>query len=90
MEPDHAETLLNYGNTLYHLNQLGLAAEQFERMLQLTPKDFSGNYNLALMYEYTGKKQQAIDRWKKFLKLNPPTQWKEEAQERLRQLGAKP
>ena len=90
IEPDHAETLLNYGNTLYHLNHLGLAAEQFERMLQLTPKDFSGNYNLALMYEYTGKKQQAIDRWKKFLKLNPPTQWKEEAQERLRQLGVKP
>ena len=90
LEPDHAATLLNYGNTLYHLNQLGSATEQFERLLQLTPKDISANYNLALMYEYTGKKQQAIDRWKKFLKLNPPSQWKEEAQEHLRQLGAKP
>lgn len=90
LEPDHAETLLNYGNTLYYLNQFGSAAEQFERLLQLTPKDISANYNLALMYEYTGKKQQAIDRWKKLLKLNPPTQWKEDAEERLRQLGAKP
>lgn len=90
LEPDHAETILNYGNTLYYLNQLGSAAEQFERVLQLTPKDISANYNLALMYEYNGKKQQAIDRWKKFLKLNPPTQWKEDAEERLRQLGAKP
>ncbi len=90
LEPHHAATLLNYGNTLYHLNQLGSATEQFERLLQLDPKDPSANYNLALMYEYTGKTQQAIDRWKKFLKLNPPSEWKAEAEGRLRQLGAKP
>ena len=90
LEPDHAATLLNYGNTLYHLNQLGSATEQFERLIQLDPKDPSANYNLALMYEYTGKTQQAIDRWKKFLKLNPPSEWKAEAEGRLRQLGAKP
>lgn len=90
LEPNHAATILNYGNTLYHLNQLGSAAEQFERLIQLTPKDISANYNLALMYEYTGKTQLAIDRWKKFLKLNPPSQWKVEAEEHLRQLGVKP
>ena len=90
LEPDHAATLLNYGNTLYYLNQLGSATEQFERLIQLTPKDISANYNLALMYEYTGKKQQAIERWKKYLKLNLPSELKTEAEERLRQLGAKP
>jgi cytochrome c-type biogenesis protein CcmH/NrfG len=38
------------------------------------------------MYEYSGKTQQAISRWKKFLELNPPAEWKEDAEQHLRQL----
>ncbi|MCZ6676130.1 MAG: tetratricopeptide repeat protein [Candidatus Poribacteria bacterium] len=87
LEPNHVPTLINYGNTLFNLDRLGAATEQFELVLQLEPKDFTANYNLALMYEYTGKKQQAINRWKKFLKLNPPAEWKSEAENHLRQLG---
>ena len=84
--PNHVPTLLNYGNTLFNLDQLGAATEQFERALQLVPTDFTANYNVALMYEYTGKTRQAIDRWKKFLRLNPPAEWKAEAEQHLRQL----
>jgi len=86
LEPNHVPTLLNYGNTLFNLDQLGAAIEQFERAIQLEPTDFTANYNLALMYEYTGKKQQAIERWKIFLKLNPPAEWKSDAERHLQQL----
>ena len=86
LQPNHVSTLLNYASTLYYLDQLGAATEQFELVLQINPKDLTANYNLALMYEYTGKTQQAINRWKKFLELNPPAQWKEDAEQHLRQL----
>ena len=86
LEPNHVPTLLNYGNTLYNLNRLGAAAEQFELALQLDPKDLTANYNLALIYEYTGKKQQALGRWKRFLELNPPEQWRLDAERHVQQL----
>ena len=85
-QPNHVSTLLNYASTLYYLDQLGAATEQFELVIQINPKDLTANYNLALMYEYTGKTRQAINRWKKFLELNPPAQWKEDAEQHLRQL----
>ena len=86
LQPNHVSTLLNYGSTLYYLDQLGAATEQFEIVVQLNSKNLTANYNLALMYEYTGKIQQAINRWKKFLELNPPAEWKEDAEQHLRQL----
>ena len=86
LQPNHVTTLLNYASTLYYLDQLGAATEQFETAIQIDPKNLTANYNLALMYEYTGKTQQAISRWKKFLELNPPAEWKEDAEQHLRQL----
>ena len=86
LQPNHVSTLLNYASTLYYLDQLGAATEQFETVIQINPKNLTANYNLALMYEYTGKTQQAINRWKKFLELNPPAEWKEDAEQHLREL----
>ena len=86
LEPNHVPTLLNYGNALYNLNRLGAAAEQFELALQLDPRDLTANYNLALIYEYAGKKQQALGRWRRFLELSPPEQWKLDAERHVQQL----
>jgi len=90
LEPNHVETLLNYGNALFNLDRLGGATEQFELVLQLEAENLSANFNLALMYQYRDKKEQAIDRWKKFLELNPPAEWKTQAEQSLRQLGSSP
>ena len=87
LDPNHVPSLLNYGNTLFNMDQLGRAAEQFEMALQIDPEDLTANYNLALMYEYSDKRQLAIDRWKRFLKLKPPAEWKADASEHLRGLG---
>ncbi len=87
LDESHVPTLLNYGNTLFSMDLLGAATEQFERVIQLDPGNLTANYNLALMYEYREKREQAREQWKRFLALNPPEQWKREADEHLRELG---
>ena len=87
LDEKHVTTLLNYGNTLFSMDTLGAATEQFERVIQLEPGNLTANYNLALMYEYREKTEQARTQWKRFLALNPPEQWKREAEEHLRELG---
>ena len=87
LDDSHVPTLLNYGNTLFSMDLLGVATEQFERVIQLQPGNFTANYNLALMYEYREKTELARAQWKRFLSLNPPEQWKREAEKHLRELG---
>lgn len=86
LDTSHVPTLLNYANNLFSMDSLGAATEQFERVLQLEPGNLTANYNLALMYEYREKREQAIAQWKRFLELNPPEQWKIEAERHLREL----
>ena len=85
LDDTHVPTLLSYANNLFSMDLLGAAAEQFERVIQLEPSNLTANYNLALMYEYTEKREQAKAQWQRFLELNPPEQWKIEAEEHLRQ-----
>ena len=85
LDDTHVPTLLNYANNLFSLDLLGAATEQFERVIQLEPRNLTANYNLALMYEYREKHEQARAQWQRFLDLNPPEQWKIDAKERLGQ-----
>ena len=85
----HVPTIIVYANVFYSMDQLGAAADQFELVLQLEPRNLTANYNLALMYEYTERTELAKQQWKQFLKLNPPEQWKREAENHLSKLGAK-
>ena len=85
LDDTHVPTLLNYANNFFSMDLLGAATEQFERVIQLEPRNLTANYNLALMYEYREKREQARAQWRRFLDLNPPEQWKIEAEEHLNQ-----
>ena len=85
LDDTHVPTLLSYANNFFSMDLLGAAAEQFERVIQLEPDNLTANYNLALMYEYTEKREQAKAQWKRFLELNPPEQSKIEAEKHLNQ-----
>ena len=85
LDNTHIPTLLNYANNLFSMDLLGAATEEFERVLQLEPRNLTANYNLALMYEYREKREQARVQWQRFLNLNPPEQWKIEAERHLSQ-----
>ena len=83
LDETHVPTLLNYANNLFSMDLLGAATEQFERVIQLEPRNLTANYNLALMYEYREKYGMAREQWQRFLDLNPPEQWKIEAEKHL-------
>lgn len=85
LDDTHVPTLLNYANNLFSMDLLGAASEQFERVIQLEPRNLTANYNLALMYEYREKPEQARLQWQRFLELNPPEQWRIEAEQHLGQ-----
>ena len=89
LEPENTKTMIHYGNVLYNMGDFGKAADQFENVIQLDPKDPTANYNLALVYENWGKKNLAIQQWQRFLEMNPPGSWGEEARQHLRGLGVK-
>ncbi len=85
----HVNTIIVYANVLYSMDRLGAASEQFERALQLESSNLTANFNLALMYEYTERNELAKAQWKTFLKLDPPEQWKLEAEKHLKKLAGK-
>ena len=85
LDDTHVPTLLNYANNLFSMDLLGAATEEFERVIQLEPGNLTANYNLALMYEYREKREQARAQWQRFLELNPPEQWRIEAERHLSQ-----
>ena len=85
LDDTHVPTLLNYANNLFSMDLLGAATEQFERVIQLEPSNLTANYNLALMYEYREKREEARVQWQRFLELNPPEQWRIEAERHLSQ-----
>ena len=88
-DPNNTETLLHYGNILYTLEKYGQSADLFEKVLQQDPKNPTANYNLALVYERWGKTKLAIEQWQKFLNMNPPGSWAEDARKRLKALQGK-
>ena len=85
LDDTHVPTLLNYANNLFSMDLLGAATEQFERVIQLEPRNLTANYNLALMLEYREKREEARAQWQRFLDLNPPEQWRIEAERHLNQ-----
>ena len=85
LDDTHVPTLLNYANNLFSMDLLGAATEQFERVIQLEPRNLTANYNLALMYEYREKREEARAQWQRFLELNPPEQSRIEAERHLNQ-----
>lgn len=85
LDDTHVPTLLNYANNLFSMDLLGAASEQFERVIQLEPSNLTAHYNLALMYEYREKREEARAQWQLFLELNPPEQWRIEAERHLSQ-----
>ena len=48
LDETHVPTLLNYASNLFSMDLLGAATEQFERVIQLEPRNLTANYNLAL------------------------------------------
>jgi tetratricopeptide (TPR) repeat protein len=68
-------------------SRLDRAAEEFRRALDLDPSFAPAVFNLALFYERTNSTDQAALQWKRYLQLDPNSEWGTEAHTRLQGLS---
>ena len=68
-------------------SRLDRAAEEFRRALDLNPAFAPAVFNLALLYERTNAADQAELQWKRYLQLDPNSDWGKEARTRLQGLS---
>jgi tetratricopeptide (TPR) repeat protein len=63
------------------------ASLQFQRALRLDPAFAPAVFNLALFYERENEPAEAAAQWKRYLELDPKSDWTSEAQGRLQGLS---
>jgi len=68
-------------------SRLDRAAEEFRRALELDPAFAPAVFNLALLYERMNSLEQASLQWKRYLQLDPNSEWAKEANNRLQGLN---
>lgn len=68
-------------------SQLERAAEEFRRALDLDPSFAPAVFNLALFFERTNSSGEAAIQWKRYLQLDPNSEWGAEARSRLQGLS---
>jgi tetratricopeptide (TPR) repeat protein len=67
--------------------KLDLAGSEFRKALGLDASFAAAAFNLALFYERANQPEEAATQWKRYLDLDPKSDWAGEAQERLRGLA---
>ena len=63
------------------------AGQEFRHALNLDPAFAPAVFNLALFYERTNAAEQAAVQWKRYLQLDPNSDWAREARDRLQGLS---
>jgi len=63
------------------------AGSEFRTALSLDPSLATAVFNLALSYERANQPEEAATQWKRYLALDPKSDWAQEAQERARTLS---
>lgn len=89
LDPDLLEAELYLGNTYLALNRCGEAAAAYKKILQRDPDADKVIFNLALVYEKEGKKQDAIRTWQNYLTWVPQGEQAQMAKNHLRELRSK-
>lgn len=70
LQPNIAVYHSNYGNILYHCNDLEFAIQEHKRSLKLDKKNFQSFYGLGVIYSHLKNYQKAEDNYKKAISLD--------------------
>ncbi len=70
LQPNIAVYHSNYGNILYHCNDLEFAIQEHKRALKLDKKNFQSFYGLGVIYTHLKNYQKAEDNYKKAISLD--------------------
>ena len=70
LSPDIAVYHSNYGNILYHSNNLEFAIQEHKRAIKLDKKNFQSFYGLGVIYSHLKNDLKAAENYKKALSIN--------------------
>jgi tetratricopeptide (TPR) repeat protein len=87
-EADSAYVLafFDLGNVLDELQLLDESIAAYRRAVALSPRYADAHYNLALAYERTGERRQALRHWQAYVKLDNAGPWADHAHGQIRKL----
>jgi Flp pilus assembly protein TadD len=89
LKPDDAKAYNNRGSAYDHKGDYERAIADYDQAIQLKPDYAKAYYNRALDYKLEGNKDKAIADLKTFLELNNDPYWQQQAEARLKELGAR-
>lgn len=96
LEPHSPELLIDLGTAYFQRAQqedrkedFGTAYEYLSQALQIQPEEPVALFNRAIVAEHQFLYQQALDDWDRYLKVDPASQWAEEARNRARAVREK-
>ncbi|MFP7477784.1 rhomboid family intramembrane serine protease [Terribacillus saccharophilus] len=77
--------LFNRGLAYFKTGDSEKSAQDYERLVELTPEDHAAHYNLALVLQTEGKEKEALEHAKKAVELKPDESQYEQLQQELSQ-----
>lgn len=85
-EPDNAEYYFALGNSRFHQDHYSDAARAFRSALDIDPGHLPSLYSFAVSCEKMGEESSAEDTWRRYLELDPDSEWADVARARLEEL----
>ncbi|MCX5893165.1 MAG: tetratricopeptide repeat protein, partial [Deltaproteobacteria bacterium] len=83
LNPDHVEGNYNLANLLEGRGELASAAIFYQKAIQLDGEFADAHFNLAMVLDGLGDLSGARGHWKRYLELNPVSQWADYVRSRL-------
>jgi tetratricopeptide (TPR) repeat protein len=82
-EPGNAEYYFALGNARFYQGHFSKAARSFRLALDADPYHLRALYSLAVSQEKMGDTDKARSTWRKYLELDPDSEWADEARARM-------
>lgn len=74
------------GNCYFHLEKYARAVDAFEKVIDIDSRNLKARYSLAVCLEKLGKNSQARKAWEDYIRMDPMSEWAQEARKHLEEL----
>jgi tetratricopeptide (TPR) repeat protein len=83
INPEHAEANYNLANLMEGKGEMDAAVLFYQKAIQCQPDFADAHFNLAMALEAMGNATRAREHWRRYLELEPASQWAEFIKHRL-------
>ncbi len=85
LDESFVEARASLGCLLLEMHETEMAVSTLQGALKLHPEYADAHFHLARAYDDSGKPDEAVGHWRRFLQLAPDSPWADEARQRLAQ-----